>query len=1023
MTKYIDFLKSKIDIAPETGLDIEIPLIKFKDGTELKPHQRDSINWAIKGGRRAIFASFGLGKTIMQLILCNEIVKVKGGKSLIVCPLGVRQEFRTDAKKKMGIDIVYVRNMAEINALPDGTICITNYERVRDGDIEPKAFTVTSLDEASVLRSYGSKTYQTFLEKFKGVPFKFVCTATPSPNKYKELIHYAGYLEVMDTGQALTRYFKRDSTKANNLTIHPHKEKEFWYWMSTWALFVTKPSDLGYSDEGYDMPEMKVIYHEVEVNHLTAGTEQDGQGKMFRDAALGLKDAAKEKRDTMPARIAKMKEILINCINPISDNENGNDQRREKSQIQRVVRKEPGVCVGKTKAEEQDGLSEKQRKICGEVEKVEVAESGKIQGFNEKTPRSEQGENDRKVSGLVCEKQKEGERECEETKAKILRNNGRNIFRYVNPAKQPMCDLQNRIPEHDEQNGTSHRPLSQHPKSSGTAMSQLQFCNRTIKGQSSDNNERVQLYSKQFIIWCDLNAEQKAIEKMLKSIGISYVSLYGNEDLNKRDMDILKWKNKEVSVFLSKPSMYGSGINMQQCHIMIFAGIGYEFNSFIQAIHRIFRFLQKEVCQAHIIYAESEGEILKALLKKWEQHNYLVEQMTNIIKEMGLSSVNVEQKLLRSLGIERKEVKGKHFEYVLNDCTIETAEMKDESVDLVHTSIPFSNHYEYTPSYNDFGHNSDNVKFFEQMDFLTPELLRVLKPGRLAVIHVKDRILFGNATGTGMPTVDPFSDMTVFHYIKHGFQYMGRITIETDVVRENNQTYRLGWTEQCKDGTKMGVGCPEYLLLFRRLPSDTSKAYADTPVTKTKEEYKRGRWQIDARAKWNSSGNRFLTSDELRNLEIDKVNRYFSEWARFNQYDFGLHVDVALQLEKQGQLPATFETLKIPARTPWVWSDVNRMITLNNNQTQKNLQNHICPLQFDIVDRVIERFSNKGDLVYDPFGGIGTVPYRAMKLDRKGKGCELNPNYFQDALSYLRAADMQVGAPTLFDALEKQLIV
>ena len=841
MTKYIDFLKSKIDIAPETGLDIEIPLIKFKDGTELKPHQRDSINWAIKGGRRAIFASFGLGKTIMQLILCNEIVKVKGGKSLIVCPLGVRQEFRTDAEKKMGIDLVYVRNMAEINALPDGTICITNYERVRDGDIEPKAFTVTSLDEASVLRSYGSKTYQTFLEKFKGVPFKFVCTATPSPNKYKELIHYAGYLEVMDTGQALTRYFKRDSTKANNLTIHPHKEKEFWYWMSTWALFVTKPSDLGYSDEGYDMPEMKVIYHEVEVNHLTAGTEQDGQSKMFRDAALGLKDAAKEKRDTMPARIAKMQEII-----------------------------------------------------------------------------------------------------------------------------------------------------SADPES-------------------------------HYLIWHDLEAERHEIMKTIPSNKFNSAQAFGSQDLEKREQTIIDFSQGKIQYLATKPSISGQGCNFQyHCHKAIFLGIGYEFNDFIQAIHRIYRFQQNKPAEIHIIYAESEGEILKALLKKWEQHNYLVEQMTNIIKEMGLSSVNVEQKLLRSLGIERKEVKGKHFEYVLNDCTIETAEMKDESVDLVHTSIPFSNHYEYTPSYNDFGHNSDNVKFFEQMDFLTPELLRVLKPGRLAVIHVKDRILFGNATGTGMPTVDPFSDMTVFHYIKHGFQYMGRITIETDVVRENNQTYRLGWTEQCKDGTKMGVGCPEYLLLFRKLPSDTSKAYADKPVTKSKEEYKRGRWQIDARAKWNSSGNRFLSPDELRQLEIDKVNRYFSEWARVSTYDFGLHVDVALTLEGLNKLPATFETLKVPARTPWVWSDVNRMITLNNSQTQKNLQNHICPLQFDIVDRVIERFSNKGELVYDPFGGIGTVPYRAMQLGRKGKGCELNPNYFKDALRYLRAADMQVGAPTLFDALEME---
>ena len=158
--------------------------------------------------------------------------------------------------------------------------------------------------------------------------------------------------------------------------------------------------------------------------------------------------------------------------------------------------------------------------------------------------------------------------------------------------------------------------------------------------------------------------------------------------------------------------------------------------------------------------------------------------------------------------------------------------MEDNSVDLIVTSIPFSNHYEYTPSYNDFGHNEDTERFFEQMDFLSPNLLRILKPGRVFACHVKDRVLFGNATGTGMPTMEPFHALCIEHYMKAGFQYFGMITVVTDVVRENNQTYRLGWTEQCKDGTKMGVGCPEYILLFRKLPSSTEKAYADVPVTK-----------------------------------------------------------------------------------------------------------------------------------------------------------------------------------------------
>lgn len=819
-------------ISPESGFRID----RSEITQALFPHVKDSVEWAIRGGNRAIFSSFGLMKTVTQLEILRLIVKYEGGKALIVCPKRVVGEFLEQGREHLGLTVEYITSQEQAEASAN-EILITNYERVRDGNIEPSYFIATSLDEASVLRSYGSKTYQTFLPKFKDVKYRFVATATPSPNRYKEMIHYAGYLGVMDTGQALTRFFKRDSTKANNLTLYEHKEREFWLWVSSWAVFITKPSDLGHPDSGFEMPEMEVIAEVVNVDNSTAGTESDGQSKMFREAALGLKDAAREKRDSIDARIERMLEII-------------------------------------------------------------------------------------------------------------------------------------------------NRP------------------------ENADSH---------LIIWHDLEAERHAICKALPECK----AVYGTQNDEEADRVIDDFKHGRLRYLAAKPEMLGEGLNFQKhCHKAIFLGIDYEFNDKFQAIHRIKRFGQLHQVIIYLIYAESEGEIFKSFMTKWANHNKLVDNMVSIIKENGLSNLNAESKLLRSLGIERREVTGKHFTSVLNDTVLEHQLMPDNSVDLVHTSIPFANHYEYSPSYNDFGHTDNNDHFFEQMDFLTPELLRVLKPGRIAAIHVKDRILFGNATGTGMPTVDPFSDTTVFHFLKHGFQYVGRITIETDVVRENNQTYRLGWTEQCKDGSKMGIGCPEYLLLFRKLPTDTSNAYADVPVQKSKREYTRGRWQIDARAKWNSSGDRFLSTDELRQMDIKQINRYFSGWAKTSVYDFGLHVDVAQVLERMDKLPATFETLRIPARSEWVWSDVNRMITLNNKQTQKKLQNHICPLQFDIVDRVIERYSNKGELVDDPFNGIGTVCYRAIKLGRKGYGSELNPDYWKDGLSYLRAAELEVSTPTLFDLMK-----
>ena len=269
MTQYLEFLRQKIRLADFAGFEVADTEIN----PILKPHQRAIVQWAVRGGCRAIFAAFGLGKSVMQIETARLVRDRSGGKALIICPLGVRQEFRRDGLM-LGVDFKFIRTAAEME---DGTdFYLTNYESVRDGKLDPNLFTVVSLDEASVLRSFGSKTYQTFLDLFASVRYRFVATATPSPNRYKELIHYAGFLGIMDTGQALTRFFQRDSTKANNLTLYPHKEREFWLWLNSWAVFLQRPSDLGFSDEGYDLPELQVHFHEVASDHSSAGTEKDG---------------------------------------------------------------------------------------------------------------------------------------------------------------------------------------------------------------------------------------------------------------------------------------------------------------------------------------------------------------------------------------------------------------------------------------------------------------------------------------------------------------------------------------------------------------------------------------------------------------------------------------------------------------------------------------------------------------------------------------------------------------------------
>ncbi|NID14989.1 DNA methyltransferase [Luteibacter yeojuensis] len=841
---YQQFIEAKVCTAPEHGFEVDPALVN----PAMKPHCRAIVPWLLQGGRRALFASFGLHKTVIQLEAVRLASEHAGGRGLIVLPLGVRQEFRRDAVERLGWaePPKFIRRIEEASATG---VYLTNYETVRDGKLDPRHFDATSLDEADCLRGFGgSKTFREFMALFAGddraagvrtdgIRYRFVATATPSPNDYIELLAYAAYLGIMDVAAAKTRFFKRNSEKADQLTLHPHKEEEFWLWVSSWALFVQRPSDLGFSDEGYTLPELDVRWHEIPTNHADAGTEKDGQGRLFRNAAIGVQDAAREKRESLPARVAKLQEI-----------------------------------------------------------------------------RSE--------------------------------------------------DL------------AAHR-----------------------------------------ILWHDLEDERRAIEKAVPDA----VSVYGSQDLDDREQAIIDFSDGKFRELAAKPVIAGAGCNFQRhCAWAVFLGIGFKFRDFIQAIHRIQRFGQTQRVRIDLIYTEAEREVRQQLERKWNQHNRMADKMSNIIREFGLAHAAMASKLARSLGVERVEASGEHYTVVNNDCVDETRRMDADSVHLIVTSIPFGTQYEYSANYRDFGHTDDNAHFWQQMDFLIPELLRVLQPGRIAAIHVKDRITPGGINGFGFQTVQPFSDECVAAFQKHGFAFLARKTIVTDVVRENSQTYRLGWTEQCKDGSRMGAGMPEYLLIFRKPPTDRSNGYADVPVVKDKATFTRPRWQFDAHGLTRSSGDRPLLPEELEGLDQAAIFKLFKRHSLENVYDFRHDVRIAEAVDRSGWLPTSFMLLQPQSWHPDVWTDITRMRTLNSTQAAKGKEQHLCPLQFDIVERGIEQYSMPGEVVYDPFAGLGTVPYMAVKMGRYGRGCELANLYFLDACAYCAGAERGLSMPGLFDALEQQ---
>lgn len=839
-TDYKSFLENKIVAASNYGVDI------YPDELSdiLLDHQKVIVPWCISGGRRAIFASFGLGKTLMQLEIAKQCIRLTGKPFLIAMPLAVVGEFRRDNELlKSGHEIQYitVTDDVDLELSEDGVklktkIYVTNYERIRKGDINPDVFGGVSFDEASILRNLKTETTNYVLAYFKTINYRFVATATPTPNDFIEILNYADFLGVIDRGHALTRFFQRDSTKAGSLSLHLNKKEEFWKWVSTWAVFINKPSDLGFDDTGYNLPKMHL--NEILVDNLIDGVIQNKRGDivLFKDTTKSLVDVSREKSSSIDVRVAKALEI---------------------------VRANPG---------------------------------------------------------------------------------------------------------------------------------------------------------KRFILWHHLEAERVAIEKAFKDFDMR--SVFGSQTNAEKEKLLIDFSEGKFQILSTKPRIGGSGCNFQHaCHNMIFIGIDYKFNDFIQAIHRIFRFRQMFECNIWMLFTQNELEVLKALKIKWAKHIELNTEMINTVREYGLNSDKIKADMKRQIFKDRRSSTVGGAIAINNDAVDEWRSAADNVHHMILTSIPFGDHYEYSDNYNDFGHNHGNEQFFKQMDFLTPELYRCLQAGRIAAIHVKDRIRYSYQNGTPFTSIDDFSGQTVAHFVKHGFHLIGKITVTTDVVRENNQTYRLGWSEQCKDASKMGVGLPEYVLLFRKTPSSSNNAYADNPVSKTKQEYTRANWQLDAHSYWKSDGNRFFSSEELKAMDFKKIVGYWKNHDLEKIYSFKEHLEVCEKLEDQNKLSALFMTLPTHSNNDGVWTDINRMNTLNANQVNRKKEKHICPLQLDIIERLINRFTNKGEIVADPFGGLFSTAYKSLELGRKAFSTELNPEYYDDGLYYLKSIEYKINVPTLFDMI------
>ena len=309
--EYQKFLSTKGLKVESVGFDVELIQIN----PTLFPFLRDFVRWSVRKGRCAIFADTGLGKTFMQLEWARIVAEETGGFILIVAPLSVARQTKAEAAK-LGIHVEQVRRHSDIDRILEGykdsegefdyyppRIFATNYEMAHHFDAG--FFSGVVLDESSILKSESSKTRARLIAQWGETPYRLACTATPAPNDISELANHAEFLGVMTRQEMLAAFFvhKQRVGKQQGWVMKGHAKDAFYQWLASWGISIKKPSDIGYSDDGYELPPLSIIPHIIDTGWVNDGC-------LFAMPLKGIRERATVRKDTLSARVGKVVEIV-----------------------------------------------------------------------------------------------------------------------------------------------------------------------------------------------------------------------------------------------------------------------------------------------------------------------------------------------------------------------------------------------------------------------------------------------------------------------------------------------------------------------------------------------------------------------------------------------------------------------------------------------------------------------------------------------------------------------------------------
>jgi hypothetical protein len=285
-TDYQSFLQSKTFTAPTVGKKLD----EAKLPAAMFPFQRDLTRWALQKGRAAIFAGTGLGKSLMQLCWAQQAAR----RTLILAPLAVAKQTVIEAAK-WGMKATYCRSEKDA---PKTGIVITNYEMLEQFDLSKYGAVV--LDESGILKNFAGKIRTRLIEACRVVPMRLCCTATPAPNDISEIANHAEFLGIMTRAEMNATFFVHDES---GWRLKRPAREPFYKWLASWGMFVSQPSDLGYSNEGYELPPLEIIPVYVE-------SDWKPDGMLFAAKVKGVAERGALRKATFEQRTAKAIEIV-----------------------------------------------------------------------------------------------------------------------------------------------------------------------------------------------------------------------------------------------------------------------------------------------------------------------------------------------------------------------------------------------------------------------------------------------------------------------------------------------------------------------------------------------------------------------------------------------------------------------------------------------------------------------------------------------------------------------------------------